>query len=205
MVSTAFDYVRVTDYDGAVSALAEYGEDAKILAWGQSLVPMVNLRLARPSVLIDINDVDDDRTVSVQGPSLHLPALTRHHTLLRSPLVKESCPLLSSAATEFGNVRGRTRGTIGDGLAHADPTAELALCALTRDATIVIRGPRGERRRRRLLRHLPHHGGGRGRGRDGRYFPRRPRLQGWASRNWLDGPPTSPWWRWPRRSKDSSV
>ena len=145
MVSAPFDYVRVEDYAGAVSALAEYGEDAKIIAGGQSLVPMLILRLARPSVLVDINGVDD-RTASVQGGSLHLPAMTRHSFLLRSPLVAEQVPLLAAAAAEIGNVRVRARGTLGGSLAHADPTAELATCALALDASIVVRGPNGERR-----------------------------------------------------------
>lgn len=145
MVSAPFDYVRVDDYDDAIKALVQYGEDAKILAGGQSLVPMLNLRLARPSVLIDINEVDK-RAVTVENDILHLPALTRHKVLLGSPVVKKHVPLLSAAATHVGNVRVRARGTLGGSLAHADPTAELATCALALDATIVARGPGGERR-----------------------------------------------------------
>ena len=145
MVSAPFDYLRVDDYDAAISALVAHGEDAKIIAGGQSLVPMLNLRLARPAVLVDIKDVDQ-RSVSVEDGFLHLPAMTRHSFLVRSPLVKQHVPLLATAAAEIGNVRVRTRGTVGWSLAHADPTAELASCALALDATIVVRGPNGERR-----------------------------------------------------------
>jgi carbon-monoxide dehydrogenase medium subunit len=144
MVSAPFDYVRVDSYDAAVAALADYGEDAKLIAGGQSLVPMLNLRLARPSVLVDINGVDT-RSPTVDGSSLSLPGLTRHRQLLGSPLVRRHCPLLSAAATHVGNVRVRTRGTVGGSLAHADPTAEIAAAAVALDATVTVRGPAGER------------------------------------------------------------
>jgi aerobic carbon-monoxide dehydrogenase medium subunit len=144
MVAAPFSYLRVDSYDAAVGALQQHGEDGRLIAGGQSLVPMLNLRLARPSVLIDINDVDR-RPVEVDGSTLRLPALTRHRVLMESPVVRQHCPLLSAAVAHVGNVRVRSRGTIGGSLAHADPTAELGCTALALDAVVVARGPGGER------------------------------------------------------------
>ena len=124
--------------------LAARGEDAKILAGGQSLMPMLNLRLARPELLIDIN-LADQRPPSRTGDLLRLPALTRHRVLLEHDLVRQHCPLLADAIRHVGNVRVRNRGTIGGSLAHADPTSEIGCCALATQAQVVARGPDGER------------------------------------------------------------
>jgi aerobic carbon-monoxide dehydrogenase medium subunit len=148
MVAPAFDYVAVGSYDEAVRLLAENGEEAKILAGGQSLMPMLNLRLAHPDLLIDINPADQ-RPPSVAVPNsgglLRLPALTRHRVLLEHALVRQHCPLLAEAVRHVGNVRVRNRGTIGGSLAHADPTSEIGCCALAAGAQVVARGPAGER------------------------------------------------------------
>lgn len=144
MVSAPFDYVAVASYDEAVQHLREHGDDAKVLAGGQSLMPMLNLRLARPAVLIDINGADQ-REPTVEAGLLRLPALTRHRTLLEHPLVRQHCPLLASAVAHLGNVRVRNRGTIGGSLAHADPTAEIGACALALGARARALGPGGER------------------------------------------------------------
>ena len=124
--------------------LAENGEDAKILAGGQSLMPMLNLRLAHPELLIDINPADQ-REPSRDHQMLRLPALTRHRVLLEHDLVREHCPLLADAIRYVGNVRVRNRGTIGGSLAHADATSEIGCCALATGAQVVARGPEGER------------------------------------------------------------
>jgi aerobic carbon-monoxide dehydrogenase medium subunit len=144
MVSAPFGYVTASSYEEAAALLHEHGDDAKILAGGQSLMPMLNLRLARPSLLIDINAADQ-RAPSVDRDVLRLPALTRHHSLTEHELVRRHCPLLADAVRHLGNARVRNRGTIGGSLAHADPTAEIGACALAVGAGTVVRGPGGQR------------------------------------------------------------
>jgi CO/xanthine dehydrogenase FAD-binding subunit len=144
MVAVAFDHLAVGSYPEAVASLAEYGDEAKVLAGGQSLLPMLNLRLVRPAVLIDITAADQ-REPTVADGMLRLPALTRHRDLLEHPLIQQHCPLLPAAVWHIGNVRVRNRGTIGGSLAHADPTSELGACALVLGAQLVARGAGGER------------------------------------------------------------
>ena len=148
MVAPAFDYVAAGSYDEAVRLLAASnkagGEEAKILAGGQSLMPMLNLRLAHPDLLIDINQADQ-RPPALENEMLRLPALTRHRVLLEDPMVRQHCPLLADAIRYVGNVRVRNRGTIAGSLAHADPTSEIGCCALATGARVVVRGPDGER------------------------------------------------------------
>jgi aerobic carbon-monoxide dehydrogenase medium subunit len=143
MAAPAFEYVAAGGYDEAVRLLTE-NEEAKILAGGQSLMPMLNLRLAHPEILIDINPADT-RPPSVAGGLLRLPALTRHRVLLEHALVREHCPLLAGAVRHVGNVRVRNRGTIGGSLAHADPTSEIGACAVVTGAHVVVQGPDGDR------------------------------------------------------------
>jgi carbon-monoxide dehydrogenase medium subunit len=145
MVMAPFDYVRAGSYAEAVEHLVSHGEDAKILAGGQSLVPMLNLRLARPAVLIDLNPAGADTAIEDTGGSLRLSALIRHREIVESAAVRERCPVLAEAAREIGNPRVRNRGTIGGSLAHADPTSELACVALALDARIEALGPDGTR------------------------------------------------------------
>ncbi|HJY95173.1 MAG TPA: FAD binding domain-containing protein, partial [Streptosporangiaceae bacterium] len=144
MVAPAFDYVAAGSYDEAVRLLAENGDEAKILAGGQSLMPMLNLRLAHPGLLIDINPADQ-RPLTLENEMLRLPALTRHRVLLEDPTVRQHCPLLAEAVRHVGNVRVRNRGTIAGSLAHADPTSEIGCCALATGTRVVARGPAGER------------------------------------------------------------
>ncbi len=144
MVASAFEYVAAGSYDEAVHLLATNGDEAKILAGGQSLMPMLNLRLAHPELLIDIN-MADERQPSVADGMLRLPALTRHRVLLEHDLVRRHCPLLAEAVRHVGNVRVRNRGTVGGSLAHADPTSEIGSCALATGAHVVVRGPDGDR------------------------------------------------------------
>jgi len=140
MVAPAFEYVAAGSYDEAVRLLAAAGDDAKVLAGGQSLMPMLNLRLAHPELLIDINPADQ-RPPSLRQGLIRLPALTRHRVLLEHDLVRRHCPLLAEAVRHVGNVRVRNRGTIGGSLAHADPTSEIGCCALATGAQVVVRGP----------------------------------------------------------------
>lgn len=144
MYSAAFDYVRATSWEEAVAALARAGEDARVIAGGQSLVPMMLLGIAQPSALIDIGPVEPPRIESHNG-TLVLSALTRHVDLEQSADVRRACPMLAQAARVIGNVRVRHRGTIGGSLAHAEPTAELPCVALAHRATVRVRGSGGER------------------------------------------------------------
>jgi aerobic carbon-monoxide dehydrogenase medium subunit len=144
MVAAGFDYVPADSYDDAVRLLAEADDEAAILAGGQSLMPMLNLRLAKPSLLIDINGADGRPPAAADG-WLTLPALTRYRTLLEHDLIRRHCPLLAEATRHVGNVRVRNRGTVGGSLAHADPTAELGCCALATGARVTVRGPDGVR------------------------------------------------------------
>lgn len=142
--SAPFEYRTADCWESAVEQLVSWGEEGKIIAGGQSLVPMLNLRLAMPEALIDVNPIPTPEP-ALDGDTLVLPALTRHQVLLRSPVVKEHCPLLPAGVAHLGNVRVRTRGTIGGSLCHADPTGEIPCVVLALGGRITARGPRGER------------------------------------------------------------
>ena len=139
-----FDYVAPASVDEALGVLAEHGEEAKVLAGGQSLLPILNYRLAKPRVVVDINGLPLDG-VSVGDGRLKLGALTRHATLEESPEVARDCPLLREAAALVGNVRVRTLGTLGGSLAHADPAAELPMVMVALDARLGVAGRSGRR------------------------------------------------------------
>jgi carbon-monoxide dehydrogenase medium subunit len=143
----AFDYHRVDRVEDAVARLAELGEDAKVLAGGQSLVAMMNFRLVRPPALVDVTRIPDLRYVARDGDALRIGALTTHREveLLRDPDVIAGYELLPRAAKWVGHYPIRTRGTFGGSIAHADPAAEWCMLALLLDATIVAAGPDGER------------------------------------------------------------
>ncbi|MBC7342842.1 MAG: xanthine dehydrogenase family protein subunit M [Clostridia bacterium] len=145
MKPSKFRYTAPSMVAEALDFLNEYGSDAKILAGGQSLVPMLNLRLARPKILVDINRVEELSFIRVEGDTLVIGALTRHAELEKSEIVKQNCPLLSEAAALIGSRAVRTRGTIGGSLAHCDPAAELpcVLHALGAEALVVSK--QGER------------------------------------------------------------
>ncbi len=136
MKPAAFDYLRPASVGEAVAHLAEHGGDAKILAGGQSLVPLLNFRMLRPSVLIDINRLTELDYVREDGAGLRIGSLTRHHTLERSPLVRERFPVLAEAMAHVAHLAIRNRGTIGGTLSHADPAAELPMIAVLLDAEI---------------------------------------------------------------------
>jgi carbon-monoxide dehydrogenase medium subunit len=140
-----FDYVAPRSLDEVLASLAEHGDAAKVLAGGQSLVPLLNMRLAGPRVLVDINDVDDLGRLAAWDGGLAIGALVRQSTLEREPLVRERLPLLTEAASLVGHPAIRHRGTVGGSLAHADPAAELPAAMLALEASLIVRGPRGAR------------------------------------------------------------
>ena len=145
MKPVAFDYVAAESLDDAVSALAGAGGDGKILAGGQSLVPMLNFRLVRPSILIDINRIRDLGYVEATGDVVRIGALTRHHLLETSPVIKAHLPVMTAAMQHVAHLAVRNRGTIGGSLSHADPAAELPMMAVLLDAKIGIRSLHGRR------------------------------------------------------------
>jgi CO/xanthine dehydrogenase FAD-binding subunit len=145
MKPSVFKYFDPTSVDEAIGLLQRYGEDAKILAGGQSLVPMMNFRVARPKVLVDINKVQGLSYIREEGEEIAIGALTREREVERATLVREKCPILSEAVSHIGHLPVRTRGTIGGSLVHADPSAEIptVICALGGSMKAV--GPSGER------------------------------------------------------------
>ena len=145
MIPAAFEYVRADSVDAALSALTEYGDEAKLLAGGHSLLPLMKLRLAAPSVLVDVGRLDDLRYVNDAGDYISIGALTRHRDLETSSLLASAAPLLAHAAGHVGDPQVRHRGTIGGSLAHADPASDLPAVALAMGATIVATGPNGTR------------------------------------------------------------
>jgi CO/xanthine dehydrogenase FAD-binding subunit len=145
MKPPVFDYIAATSIDMAVAALAEAGGEAKIIAGGQSLVPMLNFRLIRPSLLVDINGIAGLAYIEEAGPDIRVGALTRHYQLETSPLVARHFPVLSCAMTHVAHLAIRNRGTIGGSLSHADPAAELPMLALLLDAKFAIASPSGGR------------------------------------------------------------
>jgi len=145
MKPAAFEYHQPRSLAEALQLLAELGDEAKLLAGGQSLVPLMNFRLARPAHLVDINKIDELRYVRAENGELRIGAMTRQRQLERSDLVAGQWPLLAEAIRYIGHVQIRNRGTIGGSLAHADPAAELPAVISALDAVLVVRGPGGER------------------------------------------------------------
>lgn len=145
MPAVPFDYCAPATVAEALALLRERGEDAKPLAGGQSLIPLLTLRLARPTVVVDLNRLDELRQVRREGDALLVGALVRHRALERGEGALAACPLLREAAALIGNVRVRALGTIGGSLAHADPAAELPAVVRALDGTILVRGPARER------------------------------------------------------------
>jgi aerobic carbon-monoxide dehydrogenase medium subunit len=145
MIPAAFDYQRATSVDEAVGLLTEHGDDAKLLAGGHSLLPLMRLRLAMPAVLVDIGRIGDLSYVQENGDTVRIGALTRHHDLERSGVLRELVPLLAEVAGQIGDPQVRHRGTIGGSIAHGDPASDLPAALLALRATLVARGPGGER------------------------------------------------------------
>ncbi|MBI3964102.1 MAG: FAD binding domain-containing protein, partial [Chloroflexi bacterium] len=145
MKPASFEYFAPTSLDEAIALLSQHGEDAKVLAGGQSLVPLMNMRLARPGVIVDLNRVSGLDYVREHDGGLAFGAITRQRVAERSDLVRARNPLLAEAIPFIGHTAIRNRGTVGGSIAHADPASELPAVAAALDAEMVIRGPEGER------------------------------------------------------------
>jgi carbon-monoxide dehydrogenase medium subunit len=145
VIPAKFDYERASSVESAIKLLATYGEDAKLLAGGHSLLPLMKLRLARPSLLVDIGRLRELSYVRDEGAWVAVGALTRHRDVETSDVLRASVPLLAAAAAEVGDPQVRHRGTLGGSLAHGDPASDLPAAVLALDAELVLQGPSGVR------------------------------------------------------------
>ena len=145
MIPAAFDYKRASSAAEAISLVGQYGDEAKFLAGGHSLIPLMKLRLAQPAMLIDIGRIKDLSYIKDGGDFIAIGALTRHMDVEKSALVLKEVPLLAHAAGYVGDAQVRHRGTIGGSLAHADSASDLPATTLALGATYVAQGPNGER------------------------------------------------------------
>lgn len=145
MIPAPFDYKRASSAAEAISIVSQHGDDAKFLAGGHSLLPLMKLRLAQPAVLVDIARVNDLSYIRDAGDHIAIGALTRHTELERSSLLQQHVPLLSHAASHVGDPQVRHRGTLGGSIAHADPASDLPATTLALGATYVAQGPNGTR------------------------------------------------------------
>lgn len=145
MIPAPFDYKRASSAEEAISLVGEYGEDAKFLAGGHSLLPLMKLRLAQPSVLIDIARITDLSYITDAGSYIAIGAMTRHMDVEKSPIIAEHLPLLANAASHVGDPQVRHRGTIGGSIAHSDSASDLPATALALGATYIAQGPNGTR------------------------------------------------------------
>jgi carbon-monoxide dehydrogenase medium subunit len=145
MIPAQFEYVAADSAAHAISLLTEHGDDAKLLAGGHSLLPMMKLRLATPEVLIDIGGLAELAGVSVDGDDLVIGATTRHADLAASDLARAEAPLLAYAAAQVGDPQIRHRGTIGGSLSHSDPAADLPMALVALGGSVVLQGPNGTR------------------------------------------------------------
>ncbi|GAB3168484.1 xanthine dehydrogenase family protein subunit M [Amycolatopsis stemonae] len=146
MIPASFEYQRASTVDEALALLAAHGEEAKVLAGGHSLLPLMKLRLAAPEYLVDIAPLDELRYVRLDGEDVAIGALSRYSDLARDPVLLEHAPLLAHVSASVGDRQVRHRGTIGGSLVHADSAADLPAAVLASDAVLVARGPAGERR-----------------------------------------------------------
>jgi aerobic carbon-monoxide dehydrogenase medium subunit len=145
MIPAKFEYSRAASADEAIAQLTEYGEDAKLLAGGHSLLPLMKLRLATPARLIDIGRVGELAYVRDAGDHLAIGALTRHRALETDPLVRTHAPVLAHVAGQVGDPQVRHRGTIGGSISHGDAASDLPAVVLALNGSFVLRGPGGER------------------------------------------------------------
>ena len=145
MYAASFDYHRPSTVDEAIALLTKHGDDAKVLAGGHSLIPAMKLRLARPTVVIDIARIANLSDIRESGGRIAIGALTTHRAVETSALLKSKCPLLCETAAVIGDVQVRNKGTIGGSLVHADPAADYPAAILALDAEIEVAGPRGRR------------------------------------------------------------
>jgi aerobic carbon-monoxide dehydrogenase medium subunit len=145
MYPAPFEYHRATSAEDAVALLGKYGDEAKLIAGGHSLLPLMKLRFAQPKHLIDVRRISGLSGIREEKGTLVVGAATPHATLQASPLLKAKLPMLAEAAAQIGDAQVRNMGTIGGSLAHADPSADLPALMLALDATLVALGPRGTR------------------------------------------------------------
>jgi carbon-monoxide dehydrogenase medium subunit len=145
VIPSAFDYVAASSVDEAVQALSQAGEDAKVIAGGQSLTPVLRLRLATPTTIVDLNKISELRGVRDDGDAIVVGAMTTHHDVLNDPLVGKHAALLALATQRVGDPQIRHRGTLGGALVHADPAGDLLAPAVALEAEMVIVGPGGRR------------------------------------------------------------
>ena len=145
MIPAAFDYIAPQSLDEAVRALAAHGEEAKLLAGGHSLLPLLKLRLANPKLLIDLSKIPGLGNISQQDDKIVVGALATHYQIESSALLKSKCPLLPQTARAIGDVQVRNRGTIGGSLTHADPSADWPAAILALGGELKLSGPKGER------------------------------------------------------------
>ena len=145
MIPAPFDYVRAESAEEAISLIGQHGDEAKFIAGGHSLLPMMKLRLAQPTVLIDIGRISDLSYIRDEGTHIAIGAMTRHMDVETSALLKEHVPLLAHAAGHVGDPQVRHRGTLGGTIAHADPASDLPATTLALGATYVAQGPNGTR------------------------------------------------------------
>lgn len=146
MKAPAFDYVRVSSVNEAISLLQTHGDDAKILAGGQTVMATLNMRLSNPALLVDISPITGLKRIAVEGSTLHIGAMVTHSEIESSSVIREHAPLLSMAVTHIAHKAIRNMGTWGGSLAYADPAAEWPACAIALNATMVAQGPKGVRK-----------------------------------------------------------
>jgi aerobic carbon-monoxide dehydrogenase medium subunit len=146
VIPAAFDYVRPASVDEAVQAIGAAGEDGKVLAGGQSLIPVLRLRMAYPSTLVDVGRVPELQGVRDDGDAILIGAMTTHHDVMRDALVGQHAPLIAQATRTIADPQVRHRGTFGGALAHADPAGDLGAVALALECEFLAVGPNGERR-----------------------------------------------------------
>jgi carbon-monoxide dehydrogenase medium subunit len=145
MIPAKFDYVKPASVQDAVRALADGGEDAKVIAGGQSLLPLLRLRLSYPDLLVDLGGLEELRGVTDAGGALLIGSRTTHYQLMHDPLVAEHCGLIAQAAGTVADPAVRHRGTLGGSLAHGDPAGDLPAVVLALDAMMIASGPSGQR------------------------------------------------------------
>lgn len=145
MIPVEFDYVRPNSVDEAIAALAAAGDDGKVISGGQSLMPVLRLRLAAPATLVDIGGIAELKGVTDAGDHLVIGANTTHYEVMNDPMVKQHASLLAQTAATVADPQIRHRGTLGGSLAHADPAGDLPTAALALDVTVVAAGPNGRR------------------------------------------------------------
>ncbi|HEU5241593.1 MAG TPA: xanthine dehydrogenase family protein subunit M [Ornithinibacter sp.] len=145
MIPAAFDYLAPTSIDEALAALAEAGDDTKVLAGGQSLLPVLRMRLNAPETVVDLGHIEELRGIREEGDHLVIGAMTPYSEIVDNPVVRLHAALLAQAVEKVADPQVRHRGTLGGALVHADPAGDVGTCVLVLEAELVIRGPAGER------------------------------------------------------------